>query len=48
MIGFLLLTLLVGVVDVQHQTRREFDEWLDSQPREVRRRMRAAMSWGRC
>jgi hypothetical protein len=47
MTGFLLLTLLVGIVDVQRQARREFDEWLDSQPRDVRKRMRAAMSWGR-
>lgn len=47
MTGFLLLTLLVGIVDVQRLARREFDEWLDSQPRDVRTRMRAAMSWGR-
>lgn len=47
MTGFLLLTLFVGALDMQRQARRDFQEWLDSQPRDVRRRMQAAMSWGR-
>lgn len=47
MTGFLLLTLFVGAVDLQRQARRELQRWLESQPRDVRRRLAASRGWGR-
>lgn len=47
MASFLLLTMLVGIVDLHIQARREFERWLESQPAEVRKRLHAARTWGR-
>ena len=47
MTSFLLLTVFVGIVDINIQARREFGRWLESQPADVRRRVHAARGWGR-
>ncbi|WP_157271323.1 hypothetical protein [Azohydromonas aeria] len=47
MTSFLLLTLFVGIVDVNIRARREFRRWLESQPADVQKRLQAARAWGR-